>query len=372
MNHPLVHHYYVDSSKSYSLIADYTSQVNYDLYILEDTITFKEKTIEDAYSALEKEYDIKIHYTSPMNALVYLYVKGSKDCVGVINFHSQEKFTYRTVNDIPGEETSAAIYSSYVGTFVRTKVRNFTCKVTYYGQFDHVKIVYNLVSKEIGFHKIPTIFWYFSSDGGTQVEEISLNYENEIHDEYYPYIEGGIDKFIDDYLASSESVLLLMGPPGTGKSSFLRYMINKHSLTATLTYDEYLLEKDTIFVNHITNSRSDILVLEDADVLLESRKTSQNKLMHKLLNVSDGIIKVNQKKMIFTTNLESTRDIDPALLRPGRCFAVVHFRELTCKEANAAAKAAGMPEFADKNSHVLADVFNKERNREVITRKIGF
>lgn len=38
------------------------------------------------------------------------------------------------------------------------------------------------------------------------------------------------------------------------------------------------------------------------------------------------------RKILFTTNLPNVHDIDPALMRPGRCFATLHTRALTPTE----------------------------------------
>jgi ATP-dependent 26S proteasome regulatory subunit len=37
---------------------------------------------------------------------------------------------------------------------------------------------------------------------------------------------------------------------------------------------------------------------------------------------ADGVGRAQGRKIIFTTNLRNVHDIDSALLRPGRCFAV--------------------------------------------------
>ena len=92
-------------------------------------------------------------------------------------------------------------------------------------------------------------------------------------------------------------------------------MIVSRNLTVTLTYEEKLLQQDKLFIQHLSEEgNSDVLILEDADILLESRETSGNHVMNKLLNVSDGIIKIMNKKIVFTANLPSVRNIDAALL----------------------------------------------------------
>ena len=47
------------------------------------------------------------------------------------------------------------------------------------------------------------------------------------------------------------------------------------------------------------------------------------------------------RKIIFTTNLPNVGDIDDALVRPGRCFAVLRTRALELGEATALAARVG-------------------------------
>lgn len=44
------------------------------------------------------------------------------------------------------------------------------------------------------------------------------------------------------------------------------------------------------------------------------------------------MVRAQRRKIIFTTNLPNIRDLDEALLRPGRCFAVIHTRLLGAEE----------------------------------------
>lgn len=58
--------------------------------------------------------------------------------------------------------------------------------------------------------------------------------------------------------------------------------------------------------------------------------------MHKLL--TDVVARSQGRKIIFTTNLADVTDIDEALIRPGRCFAIRNLRNLTTDEARALAR----------------------------------
>jgi ATP-dependent 26S proteasome regulatory subunit len=73
------------------------------------------------------------------------------------------------------------------------------------------------------------------------------------------------------------------------------------------------------------------LVVEDADHLLTARSNG-NQDLHRFLGIADGVVRAQGRKILFTTNLPNVRDIDAALLRPGRCFATLHTRSLTREE----------------------------------------
>jgi ATP-dependent 26S proteasome regulatory subunit len=54
--------------------------------------------------------------------------------------------------------------------------------------------------------------------------------------------------------------------------------------------------------------------------------------MHRFLAIADGIMRAQGRKIIFTTNLPNIHDMDQALVRPGRCFKVIHTRPLDDEE----------------------------------------
>lgn len=148
----------------------------------------------------------------------------------------------------------------------------------------------------------------------------------------YPWINGSIQEFADRYMNSNANILLLQGPRGTGKTTFLKQLIKACKVPARITYDGDLIASDGLFIDFIRDRNPGVLIVEDNDELLKARSEG-NKAMTRLLNVGDGIISLQGKKMVFTTNLESLDSVDSALLRPGRCFDVIEFRNLTAEEA---------------------------------------
>jgi hypothetical protein len=156
-------------------------------------------------------------------------------------------------------------------------------------------------------------------------------------DEAYPSLGAPIRDFVAGYLGAPECVLILMGPPGTGKTRLVRAILAEmtrrkgENAEVMYTADQRALRTDEIFVDFITGSH-DAFVIEDTDNLLRAR-TSGNDEMHRFLAVADGVARSQGRKVIFTTNLPNVNDIDDALVRPGRCFAVKNLRSLSMEEA---------------------------------------
>lgn len=222
-----------------------------------------------------------------------------------------------------------------------------------------------------------SISWFFREQGGIDSRTMYIDHKNNTLDEFYPWFHKGLNTFIDDYMDSSAAVLILYGPPGTGKTSFLKHMLCRRKTNAIVTYDELVLQDDRFFIDFLTNDDHEVMVVEDADLLLTSRESDHNVIMSKFLNVSDGLVKIANKKLVFTTNISQINKVDPALTRKGRCFGTVEFRKMTPDEARNAARAANLPEqdWYSKREWALAEIFNQDTDdivEQTSTRKVGF
>lgn len=202
--------------------------------------------------------------------------------------------------------------------------------------------------------------WVYNPDGSSI--RIPLNTEHLPAECMYPWLRGRtLSDYYNSFMKSSANILLLLGVPGSGKTTFIRGLLHETKSSAVVTYDPNILSRDNFFSQFLESRETNIIVLEDADNFMRSRADG-NDMMHRFLNLGDGLVSTSNKKMIFSTNLPSLHDVDEALMRPGRCFDMVEFGELTGKEAMAVSAHFGGKFTPEKNKkYTLAEILNNNK-----------
>ena len=277
---------------------------------------------------------------------------------------------YRSNLYIQNNSSSGMIIEDETDNFVKFDVNSNTTTVRAYGDPTYAEDMIQIV--EATFDVVTSyVEWIYSGDGNSV--NVPLNRDRLPVEEMYPFLNGeSLNDYYDRYMASSANILLLIGPPGTGKTTFIRGLLAHRNCSAMVTYDAGILEKDGFFARFIEDD-AEVMVLEDSDAFLKSRSDG-NTMMHRFLNVGDGLVTTKGKKMIFSTNLPSIRDIDSALVRPGRCFDILTFDPLSQEDADKLAARLGVEVEHDKKDYSLAEIFNKQTHAaEASTnRKVGF
>ncbi len=197
-------------------------------------------------------------------------------------------------------------------------------------------------------------------------------------DVFYPQISCGLKALYDDFMASDEPVLILIGKPGMAKTTLVRGLLYHTNKSACAVYDSDTVRSHlSAVVDAMNEEENQFAIFEDASDLIASREDG-NKIMQTLLNTSDGLTpQTKGKKIIFTTNLPSIANIDEALMRPGRCYGVINFNAYTAEQARAVAEEQGIKDhhFDDSKSYTLAEVIEQGRNRMIAkqsVRRMGF
>lgn len=358
--------------------------INHEIYysIPNRKTPFNVILIQELYDYIKNNNFIDYNYTSD------IFKFPTKDLINIYKSMGEYKDQYNDTNIVCLNNNMGILLPNII------LARNNYCYITfniYYDKklysFNDINIfIKSKVSQYIFDGKYDIIdWWYINSVGDITYKRVYDIQKNIImHDEAYPYITIGINNFIKDFLASDESVLLLLGPPGTGKSKFIKYLIQNiaNSINSTesrlnntieskcmYTTSPEIMSSDAMFMEFITNG-TNLLILEDIDLNLQAR-TKDNPFMQKLLSLSDGIVELSGKKIIISTNLINMKDIDEALLRPGRCYGVIKTRLLTLEEAKILANKLHiiLPEKYDSEKYSLAEIYNNKNNIEI--KKLG-
>lgn len=215
----------------------------------------------------------------------------------------------------------------------------------------------------------------------------------ELIDNYSKEFNEIVPKKMDEFIYSkSGGIAIFRGEPGTGKSSYCKYLISKYQKDVDfiiVSQDIILRDPEAFRTFLISNATVDnycpgkpkkqIFIIEDCEKLLIDRDSltgnSTSIILSDILNYSDGIVgDLVQSKFIFTFNTNLSK-IDKALLRKGRMKLNYEFKRLQGEDLKKLSEKRGfsIPEDKIKSGMTLAEIYNMEEESYLKEeRKIGF
>ena len=197
--------------------------------------------------------------------------------------------------------------------------------------------------------------------------QLELNYGDEAAAKF--------EKVVSYLSGDKNGLVLLSGDPGTGKSTFIKYLTTK--TTRKVIYlssgaADHLTNPD--FLTFIMRHRNCVLLLEDAEKVLRSRDTQDNSAISNILNITDGILGDCLNILVVATFNIEREQIDSALVRKGRLLVEHHFEPLSEEASNKVLENIGSDRKASGPT-TLADLYNSDENfheKKEEKKKVGF
>lgn len=195
------------------------------------------------------------------------------------------------------------------------------------------------------------------------------------------------DNYNDDFKEIHETILkrlskkndkglvLLHGKPGTGKTSYIRYLISslkKGVIFLPPNMASVITNPDLISI--LIDNPNSIFIIEDAENIVIDREKDGRSPVSALLNISDGLLSDCLNIQIICSFNTDISKVDDALMRKGRLIAKYEFKELEMDKAQMLSNKLGFNSTID-SSMTLSAIYNqdeKDFQKEKQKNSIGF
>ncbi len=196
-----------------------------------------------------------------------------------------------------------------------------------------------------------------------------------------------LDNYNDDFIEVHQTIVksllqknkkglvMLHGKPGTGKTSYIRYLVA--TVKKDILFLPFNLASEIIspnFITLLTENPNSILVIEDAENVINSRENNPKSPVSALLNITDGLLSDCLNVQVICSFNTDISKIDSALLRKGRLIARYEFNALEPFKAQQLSNKLG---FTTKIHHpiTLTEIYNQKQqdySQKSNLTKIGF
>lgn len=197
--------------------------------------------------------------------------------------------------------------------------------------------------------------------GGTELSSFPMeNLKCDLELNYGTNFRTIHEKIVSSLKDKKSGLYILHSPPGTGKTSYIRYLTTQVSNRRFIFVPNIMVA--SIFspkmVQSLYTFKDSVLILEDAELCIFKRDGSNNELVSGVLNITDGLLRDLLNISIFVTfNAMEISELDKALLRKGRLRAMYKFDPLSKSDSQKLLVELKKPNTAT-GPMTLAEIYN--------------
>lgn len=342
-------------------------------------------------------FDIRLYFSvrygiNPSKAAVYLDVPEVKENFDIalneldtttydLREHTARWTMSKNVNDDPDEDYTYFLTLAATATplCAELELNNDEVSLIFYYDRTNAELEAWVLDQLRSFRrlygqiKLPEIRLLARTSKGFSTTRLKIKRQPITVAEYYNDDFKAVDERIRAAIDEERSgLIMLYGLPGTGKTTYVKWLVQEHPTTKFIFVPNDVVKEllHPSFIAFIVKQRNTVLVIEDAEKVIASRRSGQEgSVVSTLLQLTDGLFSdYLNLKVICTFNTDPSR-IDDALFRKGRLIAAYEFRELT------APKVAALTgdDLSSTQPTTLSEIFNeKEADTVPSPRRIGF
>ncbi len=202
------------------------------------------------------------------------------------------------------------------------------------------------------------------------IKSNTLKLEDNYNNDFVPVSSKIIDFLSDD---KKTGLVLLHGKYGTGKTSYIKYLMTQakkrfillpQSMLSTISNPDFFL-----FLSEYKNS---VLILEDCDSLLVNAVAKNNPLTH-FLSLAEGLLSETYNYKIICSLSASSREINEDVIRKSKLIVNYEFKELSKEKAQKLSDEFGSKDIIKKPT-ILSEIYNKKEKNlgNFKDKKLGF
>lgn len=285
----------------------------------------------------------------------------------ILNYFFENNFKIYCSNSFvkhKNKTNNILLVSNIKKIWIQYSVFNGNITLQCYYDYETVDIddFYKKIEKFIKINNKSNINLVKSTNYGLDIEEFDLKVND--FDLLLNYGEqfNNVHNLIINRLnkPQDKGIVLLHGDPGTGKTTYIKYLTKLVKDKEILFIPPSMAESlsDPSIIPFLMEHRNSILIIEDAEKVISDRNNNGSSVgVSNILNITDGILGDCLNIQIIATFNMKKEKIDSALLRPGRLIAEHKFVKLNKDESQKLLDNLGK-DYVATDSMSLADIYN--------------